>query len=96
MFKRKGVASPSRKEIIEKVRTILVNQLHASLEEITMGASLVKDLRADELDSVEIPMVIEKEFDIEIPDEDTDKLFAEEGTVGSLIDYVEKRLTAKV
>ena len=88
MFKRKGVASPSRKEIIEKVRTILVNQLHASLEEITMGASLVKDLRADELDSVEIPMVIEKEFDIEIPDEDAGQL----ATVKDVVNYVIRKL----
>ena len=74
----------------ERVKTVLVEQLDASEDEITPTASIVDDLGADSLDVVEIVMALEEEFDVEIPDEDAEKIT----TVSQIIEYVEEKAKA--
>jgi acyl carrier protein len=71
----------------ERVRKVLVEQLDVSEDEVTPTASIVDDLGADSLDVVEIIMGLEEEFDVEIPDEDAEKIT----TVQQIIDYVEEK-----
>jgi acyl carrier protein len=73
---------------VNKVKEIIVNQLGVDISEVTPEASFIDDLGADSLDTVELVMAFEEEFGIEIPDEDAEKL----ATVGSAIDYLEKKL----
>ena len=61
-------------EIFEKVKEITVDQLGVSEDAVTMEASFIDDLEADSLDIVELMMALEEEFDIEIPDEDAEKI----------------------
>ena len=56
----------------DKIKVIIAEQLGVEEDAITMETHLMKDLEADSLDAVEIIMVIEDEFDIEVPDEDAD------------------------
>ncbi|ABM02929.1 acyl carrier protein [Psychromonas ingrahamii 37] len=70
--------------IEERVRNIIVEQLGVQLEEVKNEASFVDDLGADSLDTVELVMALEEEFDTEIPDEEAEKIT----TVQSAIDYV--------
>lgn len=70
--------------IQERVYKIIVEQLGVKEEEITNEASFVDDLGADSLDTVELVMALEEEFDTEIPDEEAEKIT----TVQSAIDYV--------
>ncbi len=70
----------------DKVRKIIVDQLGVSQEEVTLEASFIDDLGADSLDTVELVMALEEEFDMEIPDEDAEKI----ATVGDAIEYIEK------
>ena len=58
----------------ERVKKVLIEQLDVSEDEVTPTASIVDDLGADSLDVVEIVMGLEEEFDIEIPDEDAEKI----------------------
>lgn len=74
----------------ERVKKVLVDQLDVSPDEITPTASIVDDLGADSLDVVEIIMGLEEEFDVEIPDEDAEKIT----TVQQIIDYVEEKAKA--
>ena len=71
----------------ERVKKVLVEQLDVSEDEVTPPANIVDDLHADSLDVVEIIMGLEEEFDIEIPDEDAEKIT----TVQQIIDYVEDK-----
>ncbi|OBX09778.1 acyl carrier protein [Gallibacterium salpingitidis] len=71
--------------IEERVRKIIVEQLGVKEEEVKPEASFVEDLGADSLDTVELVMALEEEFDIEIPDEEAEKIT----TVQSAIDYVQ-------
>ena len=73
----------------QKVKEIIVEQLGVDPEQVTQEASFVEDLGADSLDTVELVMALEEEFDLEIPDEDAEKII----TVGDAIDYIEKNLT---
>jgi acyl carrier protein len=57
-----------------KVKEIIVEQLGVDAEEVTTGASFIEDLGADSLDTVELVMALEEEFDLEIPDEDAEKI----------------------
>jgi len=75
--------------VAEKVKEIIVEQLGVDPEEVTMEASFVNDLGADSLDTVELVMALEEEFNIEIPDEEAEKL----DTVGKAIDYINKHKT---
>ena len=70
--------------VSDKVKSIIVEQLGVDEEEVTPDASFVDDLGADSLDTVELVMAFEEEFDIEIPDEDAEKLT----TVGEAIAYL--------
>jgi len=79
------------KRIVEKVKQIIKEQLGVEEDEITPSASFVDDLGADSLDTVELVMAIEEAFDIEIPDNDAEKM----RTVQDLIDYVEKHSKKK-
>ncbi len=68
-----------------KVRGIIVEQLAVNEEEVTPTASFVDDLGADSLDTVELVMALEEEFNIEISDEDAEKI----RTVGDAAKYIE-------
>ncbi|MBQ0713937.1 acyl carrier protein [Paraperlucidibaca wandonensis] len=70
--------------IEERVKKIVAEQLGVKLEEVTNEASFVDDLGADSLDTVELVMALEEEFETEIPDEDAEKI----STVQTAIDYV--------
>ncbi len=71
-----------------KVKQIIREKLGRRLEEIAPQASFIHDLGADSLDQVELIMAFEDEFDIEIMDEDAEKI----KTVKDLMDYLEKKL----
>ena len=70
--------------VAEKVKSIIVEQLGVDEEEVTPDASFVDDLGADSLDTVELVMAFEEEFDLEIPDEDAEKIT----TVGDAVQYI--------
>ena len=74
----------------ERVSEIIVEQLGISKEEVVTEASFIDDLGADSLDIVELVMAIEEEFDIEIPDDDAEKI----QTIGAAIAYIKERLEA--
>ena len=74
-------------EIAERIKGIIVEQLGVGAEEVTPEASFIEDLGADSLDIVELIMALEEEYDIEIPDEDAEKI----QTVKDVISYVEER-----
>lgn len=71
----------------EKVKSVLMEQLGVDESVITMDSSFVDDLGADSLDIVELIMGLETEFDIEIPDEDAEKI----ATVGDAVNYIKER-----
>ena len=71
--------------IEERVKKIIVEQLGVKEEDVKPEASFVEDIVADSLDTVELVMALEEEFDIEIPDEEAEKIT----TVQSAIDYVQ-------
>ncbi len=68
----------------ERVKNVIVDQLGVDEEDITMEANFVDDLGADSLDIVELIMGLETEFDLEIPDEDAEKI----ETVGDAVNYI--------
>ncbi len=72
----------------QKVIDLIVDQLGVDADNVTPEAHFIDDLGADSLDTVELVMAFEEEFDLEIPDEDAEKL----ETVGNAIEYLNKRL----
>jgi acyl carrier protein len=74
--------------IDERVKKIVVEQLGVKEEEVNSGSSFVDDLGADSLDTVELVMALEEEFECEIPDEEAEKIT----TVQQAIDYVNAHL----
>jgi acyl carrier protein len=74
----------------ERVSEIIVEQLGVSREEVIPEANFLDDLGADSLDIVELVMAMEEEFDIEIPDDDAEKI----QTIGDALRYVKDRLEA--
>ena len=74
----------SNASVVERVRKIVVEQLGVKEEEVSLESSFVDDLGADSLDTVELVMALEEEFETEIPDEDAEKIT----TVQQAIDYV--------
>ncbi|MEE8488557.1 MAG: acyl carrier protein [Gemmatimonadota bacterium] len=68
----------------DKVREIIADELGVELEKVTNDASFVEDLGADSLDTVELVMRFEEEFEVEIPDDDAEKM----QTVGNAIEYL--------
>ncbi|MCI5820441.1 MAG: acyl carrier protein [Elusimicrobia bacterium] len=76
----------SVENVQERVKNIIVEQLGVEADQVKPEAQFVNDLGADSLDTVELIMALEEEFDIEIPDEKAEKI----KTVGEAIDYIEQ------
>ena len=74
--------------IEEQVKAIVVENLGVNMEEVVNSASFVEDLGADSLDTVELVMALEEEFETEIPDEEAEKIT----TVQEAIDFVSKNV----
>ncbi|MBU6169944.1 MAG: acyl carrier protein [Verrucomicrobiota bacterium] len=74
----------SDKSIEDRVKDIIVDQLGVNADQVTPEAKFVEDLGADSLDTVELVMAFEEEFDIEVPDEEAEKLQA----VADVISYI--------
>ena len=79
---------PELAEIETKVRKIVAEQMGMSEDEISRETSFVNDLNADSLDTVELVMEFEDEFELSIPDEEAEKI----QTVGQAIDYIKAHL----
>jgi len=73
--------------MFEKIRATIASQLSIDEEEIKMESSFMDNLGADSLDIVELIMALEEEYDIEIPDEDVEKIV----TVGDVVEYIKVR-----
>jgi acyl carrier protein len=80
------MAADGKKEIVEKVKQIISEQLGVDEGEVTPSASFTDDLGADSLDQVELVMALEEAFDVEISDEDAEKI----RTVQDATDYIDK------
>ncbi|GAA0122124.1 acyl carrier protein [Clostridium faecium] len=74
--------------MFEKIRERIAEQLSIEEDEIKMESFFIDDLGADSLDIVELIMALEEEFDIEIPDEDAEKI----STVGDVVEYIKARV----
>ena len=74
----------SNKPVEERVKAIIVEQLGVEENDVVPAAKFIEDLGADSLDTVELVMAFEEEFDIEIPDEDAEKIT----TVGDAVQYI--------
>ena len=75
-------------DIFAKVQTVVADKLDVDAVKITPEASFTNDLGADSLDVVELVMALEEEFDVEIPDEEAEKL----QTVQSVVDYINTKI----
>lgn len=71
----------------DRVKKVVVDQLDVNPDEVTEVASFMDDLGADSLDVVELVMGLEEEFDVEIPDEDAEKIT----TVGQAVSYIDEK-----
>lgn len=80
-----SITKPNQ-EIFEKVRDVVAERLAVDKKLVTLQANFSDDLGADSLDTVELVMAIEEQFDIDIPDEDAEKIT----TVAQAIDFIEK------
>ena len=76
--------------IDERVRDLIVTQLHINVDQVTPSASFIDDLGANSIDTVELLIVFEEEFGIDIPDEDAEKLVR----VSDVIKYLTENNTA--
>jgi len=76
-------------DVYSKVKEIIVDQLGIEEDDVAPDASFIDDLGADSLDIVELIMAFEEEFDIEIPDEDAEKITS----VQEAIEYIESKLS---
>ena len=74
-------------QIEEKVKNIIVEQLGVSEDQVKPEAKFIEDLGADSLDTVELVMAFEEEFDINVPDEDAEKLTS----VGEVVTYIDEQ-----
>ncbi|HPR17716.1 MAG TPA: acyl carrier protein [Candidatus Cloacimonadota bacterium] len=74
-------------DLLAKIKEIVVEELGVEESEVTPEASFIDDLGADSLDTVELIMKLEEEFDIEIPDEEAETLT----TVGRVIEYIQSK-----
>ncbi len=78
----------STENVDEKVKNIIVEELGVEREKLSPEASFMEDLGADSLDTVELVMAFEEEFDIDIPDDEAEKL----RTVGDALKYLHDKL----
>ncbi len=78
----------TKQEIEAKVKAIIVDKLGVSESEVTSDANFASDLNADSLDTVELIMEFEKEFGLQIPDDQTENI----STVGEAVDYIAKAI----
>ena len=76
-------------DVIQKVQDIIAENLGVKRSEVVASASFIEDLNADSLDIVELVMAIEKDFDIEIPDDEAEKI----ATVQHAIDYIDANVS---
>lgn len=76
--------------VFDRVKAIVVEQLGVEADQVTPQSKFVEDLGADSLDVVELVMALEEEFDLEIPDEDAEKI----ATVGEASKYIERHVEA--
>jgi acyl carrier protein len=76
-------------DIDKKVKEIIVSKLGVDEAQITMEASFTNDLGADSLDTVELVMEFEKAFNVQIPDEDAEKI----STVGDAVNYLKSKIS---
>ncbi|MBC7515255.1 MAG: acyl carrier protein [Alkalinema sp. FL-bin-369] len=74
-------------EIFEKVKSIVVDQLSVDADKVVAGASFQNDLGADSLDTVELVMALEEEFDVEIPDEAAENIT----TIQAAVDFIKEK-----
>lgn len=72
--------------VFEKVKSIIIEQLGVEEEEVKLEAAFIDDLGADSLDIVELVMALEEEFELEIPDEDAEKI----RTVSDAVNYIKE------
>lgn len=79
----------SSEDIFPKVKDLVSKHLNIDEKEVTKEASFIEDLGADSLDTVELIMSFEEEFDIEIPDEDAESI----KTVQNVVDYIEQHVS---
>ncbi|MDR1391879.1 MAG: acyl carrier protein [Clostridiales bacterium] len=75
-------------DVFKKVKEIVVEQLGCEEEKVTMNACFIKDLEADSLDIVELLMCFEEEFNVEIADEEAEKLL----TICDAVNYIKEKL----
>lgn len=80
-----------RAELLKKIKAIVSDKLSISEDQVTEEASFIDDLGADSLDTVELVMALEDEFDLDIPDEEAEKLT----TVGKAMDFVLEHVSKK-
>jgi acyl carrier protein len=83
-----GTRMASEDKVEERVKKIIVENLGVEEDEVVPEAKFVDDLGADSLDTVELVMAFEEAFDIEIPDEDAEKIL----TVGKAIEYIKEKI----
>ena len=74
--------------VFEKIKTLLAEQLDVDAEEMSLDTKIADDLGADSLDVVELLMSIEDEFEVEIPDEEIEKL----KTIGDVVEYIQNNM----
>jgi acyl carrier protein len=90
LFKESEIREPgifmSEKSIEERVTDIIVKELGVTPEQVTPEAKFIEDLGADSLDTVELVMAFEDEFDVQVPDEEAEKLLS----VGDVTRYIEE------
>jgi acyl carrier protein len=73
-------------DLFDKVKEIIIDQLGVDEDQVTLNSSFVDDLGADSLDIVELVMALEEEFDIQIPDEEAEKI----RTVGDAVKFIQE------
>ena len=76
--------------MLEKIKSIVSEQLNISPDKITPESSIIDDLGADSLDVVELVMALEENFGVEIPDEEAEKI----STIGDIVTYIENHKKA--
>jgi acyl carrier protein len=77
----------NREQVTSRVKELITESLGVDADTIRLDASFIDDLGADSLDIVELVMLIEKDFDLEIPDEDAEKISTVQDAIGYIMDH---------